>query len=362
MPENSASKNKTFSIDWLLRGTLTRLGDIFDRFTGRNRKPSSSLATSELIDRLKILLDREAKDSGAKGVFVPHNIKLKMQWDKFSLDDAQEALKKLENELLIAAVDHINDNRYHTFAPLKLEIKPDYFTEGVKILVGFDNFSEEESEAAVNVSVPDLKNIVISPPEKIEVEPEKEIFIADFSVQGKPKQVEFTLVQGQRLSVGRAGENDLSIDDNSVSKVHASLVLNQDNQLMVADTGSTNGTFVNDRRISYGKAFPVSRGDKLKFGLIDVSLQFVPKETDRKQDADQPENPESAAFSAPHDSSAKAEHFVAEEEDDGAADAETVLGEEIPAIKVKLSLDGNPLEENLQPTEQEIALDFRDKK
>ncbi|HLM59395.1 MAG TPA: hypothetical protein VK308_01200, partial [Pyrinomonadaceae bacterium] len=53
---------KSFSLDWLVRGVLTKIGDTFDRLTGRNWKPSSSLATSELIDRLKKLLDAEVKD------------------------------------------------------------------------------------------------------------------------------------------------------------------------------------------------------------------------------------------------------------------------------------------------------------
>ena len=49
----------------------------------------------------------------------------------------------------------------------------------------------------------------------------------------------------QRRSVGRTKENDLSLEDPSVSKIHAALILNSENQLMVADTGSTNGTHVN---------------------------------------------------------------------------------------------------------------------
>jgi hypothetical protein len=103
--ENNSSKKKT-SLDWLMRGVLTKIGDTFDRLTGRRWTPSSSLATSELIEKLKKLLDLEAKDFGAKGKFVPHNIKLKMQWDKFSTD-SESALQKLEYELKIAAIDHI---------------------------------------------------------------------------------------------------------------------------------------------------------------------------------------------------------------------------------------------------------------
>ena len=109
---------KSISADWFLRGVLAKVGETFDRLTGRNWKPSSSLATSELTEKLKLLLDAEAKDVGGGGgrKFVPHNVKLKMQWDKFSTD-SEIALGKLENELLIAVIDHINDKRYYTYAP-----------------------------------------------------------------------------------------------------------------------------------------------------------------------------------------------------------------------------------------------------
>jgi pSer/pThr/pTyr-binding forkhead associated (FHA) protein len=362
--EKTASDQKKFSIDWLLRGTLTKLGDIFDRFTGRRWKPSSSLATSELIDRLKLLLDREAKNSGdAKGVFVPNNIKLKMQWDKFSID-SEEALKKLEHELLIAAIDHINDNRYHTYAPLKLEVKPDYFTEGVKLLVSFDKVgaggAEEEAEAALNVSVPDLKNIVIStPPEEVKADLRKEIFVAEFVVQNKPKQIRLELTQGQRLSVGRTKENDLAVEDESVSKIHASLVLNKENQLMVADTGSTNGTFINDERIAYGKAFAVNSGDKVKCGTVEILFQHIPSNVEQEDGAAGEDALERANFGEAEELTVKRETGDAKQD---ISVEETVLKEtNFIAMADAVPIE-NTNEENHQPTEQKVVLDFGENK
>lgn len=275
--ENNSPKKKT-SIEWLMRGVLTKLGDTFDRLTGRRWAPSSSLATSELSEKLKKLLDMEVKDLGIKGKFVPHNIKLKMQWDKFSTD-SEGAITRLENELKIAAIDHINDNRYHTYAPIKLEVTPDYFTEGVKLLVSFDKFDEEKREAAVNVTVPQIKvgDYLPELPPEIKPETEVETFIAGFTLNGKAKQVELTFKDKQRRSVGRTKDNDLSIEDQSVSKIHGALVINSEKQLMIADTGSTNGTFINEKRIAYGRAFPIANTDKVKFGNIEVTFEHIPR-------------------------------------------------------------------------------------
>jgi FOG: FHA domain len=284
MSENkSSATKKSFSPDWLVRGVLTKIGETFDRLTGRNWKPSSSLATSELIERLKKLLDAKVRDEGeGKGRFVPHIIRLKMQWDKFSTD-SEDSLKKLEYELLAAAIDHINDNRYHTYAPLKVEVKTDYFTEGVNLHVGFGQFGEEESDEVLKVTVPEmnLKNIVIAEPEpEPEPEPEKEKFIAAFKVGNREKQVELEFKPGTRLNVGRIKESELCIDDASVSKIHASLSLSPEKQLLVADTGSTNGTFINGQRIAYGKAFSIGDADRIKFGTVEVFFRRVPKPVD----------------------------------------------------------------------------------
>jgi pSer/pThr/pTyr-binding forkhead associated (FHA) protein len=158
---------------------------------------------------------------------------------------------------------------------MQLEIKPDYFTEGVKLLASFDKFTEDEREAAVNVTVPDLKNVVINPIEEEIAAPEKEIFIAEFKVTDKPQKVKLAFSEKERLSIGRTKENDLVINDPSISKIHAALVLNLDRQLMVADTGSTNGTFINNQRISYGRAVVINEGDKLKFGTVEVALEHI---------------------------------------------------------------------------------------
>src|SRR5215470_5954306 len=116
MAENK-SPTKGITPDWLVRGILTKIGDTFDRLTGRGWKPSSGLATSELIERLKALLDAEVREDKPGCKFIPHNIKLTMQWDKFSTDSEKD-LRKLEAEMLSAVVDHINDKRYFTHAPL----------------------------------------------------------------------------------------------------------------------------------------------------------------------------------------------------------------------------------------------------
>ncbi len=280
MSENNLPKpKKSFTPDWLVRGILTKVGDVVDSFTGRGSSNTSKLATSGLIDKLKALLDSEARDDN-NGKFVPHNIKLKMQWDKFSTD-AEDALKKLEYEIYASAIDHINDNRYHTYAPLKVEVKPDYFSDGVHLIASFEKFLKEDEnrEVDLKISIPTAKVQDIIPPEFLQ-QPTGEMILATFTVQAKQIQTELNFVQGKRLSVGRSKENDLAIADGSVSKNHASLVINTEGKFMVADTGSTNGTFINGNRIAYGRAFEINEGDKVIFGTVEIFFKRLPKMTE----------------------------------------------------------------------------------
>ena len=276
MAEEEQTPKKQYSADWLTRGILTKLGDSLDGFTGRKWQPSSSLAASQLTERIKTLLDSEAKDVPGKGMVVPHNIKLKMQWDKFS-DESEDAIEPLRAELLAAAVDHINDSLYYTFAPVTLEIKADYFVEGVKLFVGFDQFDAEDREVGQNVTMMgNIDEITQSAAERGGTLAPAAEYVARYEIGGIKKEKRLGFPADARRSVGRTTASDLVLDDASVSKTHAALMASEGG-LSIADTGSTNGTFVNGQRIAYGKAMKLERGDRVKFGDVEVTFEPMPQ-------------------------------------------------------------------------------------
>ena len=273
MSETEISPRKKTSADWLFRGVLTKIGDTVDRFTGRRWTPSSSLATSELIERIKKLLDAEARDIPGKGKVVPHLIKLKIQWDKFSTD-SETLIDSLRDELLTATIDHINDSLYYTYAPVEMEVKVDYFVDGVKLLAGFDKFDADDREVEMNVTVPAMNLSAIVG--DLEYMPSSvDIFTARFKIGEKDLETKLEFTANGRLSVGRTSENPLQINDGSISKIHATLAITPEGALSVADTGSTNGTFINGERIAYGKANLLEKDDVVKFGLIDVTFEHT---------------------------------------------------------------------------------------
>ena len=284
MKKDEVKQEKSgISLDWLIGGVLSKIGDTFDRFTGRNWNPSSSLATSKLVEKLKLLMDAEVRDLGKEGKFAPHVFTLKIQWNKFSTDSDDE-LKKLEYELHAAAIDHINDRLYHTYAPLEISVAKDYFVEGVRFTCGFGKFAEKpEDETEVHITLANIPAGSEGPvpaaeppgsPEETVDEAPAPICAVSFAAGGRKRRKELDFGIQKRFSVGRGGSNDIVIDDQSVSKSHAAIALTREGKLVVADTGSTNGTFVGGRRIAYGKTVEIAQGSELKFGDVRLEIEF----------------------------------------------------------------------------------------
>ncbi|HEV2827882.1 MAG TPA: FHA domain-containing protein [Pyrinomonadaceae bacterium] len=253
----------------LLRRVLESMGDVVDRKFGRTIEPKGGLTTSQLIERMKKLIDERVRDEGRKGRIAPHFLKLKIEWGTHS-EAPPEIIKELEHEVLAAAIDHINDHRYRTMAPMKVETEVDIFTTGISVDPTFGEFEEElrladEAKRAAQLEVPHR-----SPFEKT---PAVDL-IARVTLGDKIQEVPLALVPGgKRLSVGRVADNELALNDASVSKIHAALTMNVQGTLLVADTGSTNGTFINGRRISYGEARQIEDGDVVGFGDVEVRFR-----------------------------------------------------------------------------------------
>lgn len=250
----------------LLRRVLESMGDVVDRKFGRTVEPKSGLTTSQLVDRMKRLIDERVRDEGRRGCLAPHHLKLKVEWGTHS-EAPPEILKELEHEILAEAIDHINDHRYRTLAPVTVETEVDIFTTGVSVDPTFGEF-EAELRKADEKHLPAAHIPKGAPPA-----PDIPIVARVTRREGTNEIPLVFKPGGRRLNVGRVSDNDLALNDTSVSKIHATLVMNHEGTLLVADTGSTNGTFINGRRIAYGEARHLESGDVVGFGDVEVRFR-----------------------------------------------------------------------------------------
>jgi pSer/pThr/pTyr-binding forkhead associated (FHA) protein len=93
---------------------------------------------------------------------------------------------------------------------------------------------------------------------------------------GRLKVIEPAETKGQtyeladELTVGRAAGCQITMDDTYVSQLHAR-VFRRDGQFFVEDLGSTNGTYLNRKKVTAPIA--IRRGDRLQIGKTVMELQ-----------------------------------------------------------------------------------------
>lgn len=253
----------------ILRRVLEGMGDVVDRRFGRTVEPRTGLTTSKLIERMKRLIDERVRDEGNRGRIAPHHLVLKVEWGTHS-EAPPEILNDLKHEVLAAAIDHINDHRYRTLGPVSVDAEVDIFTTGISVDPNFGEFEEDlrrqdEERRAAKSGVP----IPGAAPPMPDIQ-----VTARITQQNGTREVPLIFRPGgRRLNVGRASDNDLTLNDSSVSKIHGALLMTAEGSLLVADTGSTNGTYINGRRIAYGESRVIEDGDVIGFGDVEVRLR-----------------------------------------------------------------------------------------
>ena len=79
----------------------------------------------------------------------------------------------------------------------------------------------------------------------------------------------FRLSPGAIKTVGRAPRADFIVDAALVSRLHCRLTAGE-GTLEVLDLQSTNGTFVNDKRVEQAR---LSAGDRLRVGRVELRVE-----------------------------------------------------------------------------------------
>jgi pSer/pThr/pTyr-binding forkhead associated (FHA) protein len=92
------------------------------------------------------------------------------------------------------------------------------------------------------------------------------------SVEPHPEegQVVFRVTPGSIKTMGRAARADFVLDVALVSRFHCRFTASQEGGLLLEDLGSTNGTFVNEKRI---ERVTLTQGDRVRVGRVELSVE-----------------------------------------------------------------------------------------
>ncbi len=89
----------------------------------------------------------------------------------------------------------------------------------------------------------------------------------------------FAFVYGSpaEVVIGRDSSAQICLQKSVISKQHAQLIFDTNSNLFVIDLGSSNGTFLNDRKLEQGVPYQIRTTDELKFaGQQGIKLVFNP--------------------------------------------------------------------------------------
>ncbi len=90
---------------------------------------------------------------------------------------------------------------------------------------------------------------------------------------------DFWPLTGGRLAIGRLGaaeRTDIGLQDPTISSRHAAMAVDVSSGVItIEDTGSTNGTFVNDEHIGFNGKRELRDGDRVRFGAFTTIVKVL---------------------------------------------------------------------------------------
>ncbi len=140
-----------------------------------------------------------------------------------------------------------------------------------------EELSEEDTEEPMEAVIPVEEPEAEPEPEEIAGEDEEEIEAEDETVYPTltltgMNHVDFKILPlKQSVSLGRRQGNDLIFDDTTISGIHCEILVEED-QVFVLDKDSTNGTYVNRKKII--EKTELHKGDILTLGKMEFKVSF----------------------------------------------------------------------------------------
>ena len=101
-------------------------------------------------------------------------------------------------------------------------------------------------------------------------------FVPDARGAATVSVVPAILGSGRVVTLGRAANNDVCVDERSISRLHAEFRANK-NGFVLSDKASSQGSRINGKRLSPGHSQELRSGDILEFG--DVKFLFLSAES-----------------------------------------------------------------------------------
>jgi FHA domain/Protein of unknown function (DUF3662) len=255
-----AKDNPLDMAEKVARRILERLGAKVDNKLGPDDQSVLSAAVvGNLASRIERAIESDLKtdEHGIRRV-APNRFDVLFTYEE-SAALTPQYFDALGKELTASTFEFINNRRYSTLGPVVVKAGQDLFAKTTSVKPSFDgNLKQKKSESP------------ISPPPRIE----DSKTLRFTGAEGRSHLIELKPA-GAPAYVGRAAENAIRLDDSSVSRLHCSVALWDNGIVMIADLGSANGTFINGQPLGRDEARPLSPGDVIRVGDLELTVSDI---------------------------------------------------------------------------------------
>lgn len=262
-----ADKNESVfdKAEGLARRLLEKLGAKVDNQLGSSGHSTlSAREIGDLAAQIERAIDvnlRPDKD-GTKRV-APNRFTVLFVYEA-ATNFSPQFLDTLAKELTAAVYEFINNRRYETRGPIEVTARGDMFTKATTIKVSFSGERDTaDAQARPAAREANAKPVLRSARAVVLQGDDGRAFRLNLKSDGGPAYI------------GRTGGNAVWLDDASVSRLHCSIALRGNGEVVIADLGSANGTYVNDQLLDEKRARPLQVGDWVTVGDFNLTVTEI---------------------------------------------------------------------------------------
>ncbi|HEY7463775.1 MAG TPA: DUF3662 and FHA domain-containing protein [Candidatus Limnocylindria bacterium] len=248
-------------------GILARVEAFFERlFEAPAGRLGATLQPLSLEKRIERAMDT-SKSFSDDGVIVPNQYDVHLHPSDFAGFESYRA--SLEDDLAHRVLSRARHERYTLVARPRVHIVSDPAVPRRDVRVAANVVDEEGRRTREGEPLPASSDTMIFARPGHEVAAPDSAQRAYLLVKAEGSQpVQFDL-GGALISIGRASDNDVILDDPLVSRHHCQMKL-QHGAYSFADLGSRNGSWVNGQPVNEVALGP---GDRIRIGSTEIEFQ-----------------------------------------------------------------------------------------
>lgn len=243
------------------RRILERLGSKVDsKLASADEHTLKPLVIADLASRVEQVIESNLqKDEHGIRRVAPNRFRVLFTYEETSALSPQY-IEAVGKELTATVLEYTNNRRYSTRGPIVVEVGRDLFAKATSVKASFDGGSDQPPRTDQTLAEQGTKESKV---------------VSFNSSDGRDYRVELK-IDGAPVYIGRAAGNAVRLNDPSVSRLHSSLTARSTGDaVVIADVGSINGTYVNERLVGRDEARSLSTGDVVGIGDFKLTVSEI---------------------------------------------------------------------------------------